>query len=73
LSNDRLLQDRGYVWNGSREEENVFEDNGTYQPDDPSTEEVKFKVQEPEENVFQDVEVQRASNTRPHPGSHVIP
>ena len=25
---------------------------GTYEPDDPSTQEVKFKTQEPEENVF---------------------
>ena len=52
-----FLQDRGHVWKGSQEEENVFQGNGTYEPDDPSTEEVKFHVQEPEENVFDDLEV----------------
>ena len=51
-------QDRGYVWKGSKEDENVFEDAaGSYVPDDPRTEEVKFKSQPPEENVFEDVEV----------------
>ena len=55
---DLSLQDRGHVWQGSKEDENVFEDAaGTYVPDDPSTEEVKFKAQPPEENVFEDVKV----------------
>ncbi len=52
-----ICQDRGYVWKGSKEEENVLDDHGSYQPDDPSTEEVKFKEQKPEENVFDGLEV----------------
>ena len=35
----------------------MFQDNSTYQPDDPITEEVKFRTQQPEDNVFDDVEV----------------
>ena len=52
------MQDRGYKWKGSKEDENVFKDAaGKYEPDDPSTQEVKFKPQEAEENVFDGEEV----------------
>ena len=51
------MQDR-YKWKGTHIDENVFKDAaGKYEPDDPSTQEVKFKPQEPEENVFEDAEV----------------
>ncbi len=51
-------QDRGYVWKGQKDEDNVFKDEGgKYEPDEPSTQEVKFKTQRPEENVFEDVKV----------------
>jgi hypothetical protein len=56
----RTLQDRGYEWKGSKEEENVFQDDaGSYEPDYPETQEVKFKEQKPEENVFEGVEVRK--------------
>ncbi len=52
------VQDRGYKWKGQKEDENVFKDAaGKYEPDDPSTQEVKFKKQEPEENAFDDLKV----------------